>query len=179
MNLKRISWISSWFSYYDGFGNLFGQLFFLNNFAAWCSTSILSKMVAPSLVTVSSPSGEIRILSIPNTKWRQRFCTIDEWKMYFCIRFRPILSRSKKKNQTTQTVKFCSSNFSSTLRSEGGAERSADTRSGQDVCLVGFNTLKAALFVAIFHDDERSPVFILDHHRLSSLELRRINHHSI
>ena len=33
--------------------------------ATWCSTAILSKMVAPSFVMVTSPSGETIILSMP------------------------------------------------------------------------------------------------------------------
>lgn len=35
------------------------------SFATWCSTCIWPMMVAPSLVTVMSPSGEIMILSRP------------------------------------------------------------------------------------------------------------------
>ena len=36
-----------------------------NNRATWCSTAILSRIVAPSFVMVTSPSGETIILSIP------------------------------------------------------------------------------------------------------------------
>ena len=37
----------------------------MQTFAIWCSTSILSRIVAPSFVVVTSPSGLTRILSIP------------------------------------------------------------------------------------------------------------------
>mmetsp|Transcript_24472 Transcript_24472/g.75486 ORF Transcript_24472/g.75486 Transcript_24472/m.75486 type:complete len:273 (-) Transcript_24472:156-974(-) len=36
-----------------------------NNRATWCSTAILSRIVAPSFVMVTSPSGETIILSMP------------------------------------------------------------------------------------------------------------------
>ena len=36
-----------------------------NNRATWCSTAILSRIVAPSFVIVTSPSGETIILSMP------------------------------------------------------------------------------------------------------------------
>mmetsp|Transcript_87388 Transcript_87388/g.120367 ORF Transcript_87388/g.120367 Transcript_87388/m.120367 type:complete len:278 (-) Transcript_87388:37-870(-) len=36
-----------------------------SSFAIWCCTSIFSRMVAPSLVTITSPSGPTTILSMP------------------------------------------------------------------------------------------------------------------
>mmetsp|Transcript_34221 Transcript_34221/g.78028 ORF Transcript_34221/g.78028 Transcript_34221/m.78028 type:complete len:263 (+) Transcript_34221:995-1783(+) len=49
-----------------------------SNFAIWCWTSIFSKMVAPSLVTSTSPSGPTTILSMPFGPMEERIISATE-----------------------------------------------------------------------------------------------------
>jgi hypothetical protein len=71
-----------------------------SSFAIWCSTSICPRIVAPSLVTVISPSGEMRILSSPRGP-SDVLMMVDP-----VVRF-PGQSRPTRTSSQDVTLRFC------------------------------------------------------------------------
>jgi hypothetical protein len=84
-----------------------------SSFAIWCSTSICPRIVAPSLVTVISPSGEMRILSSPRgpSDVLMMLVTTHEHQRGLCqvdpvVRF-PGQSRPTRTSSQDVTLRFC------------------------------------------------------------------------